>query len=239
MIGIYKITNKINNKVYIGQSKDIEKRWKEHKFGCFNKNISDYDSKKNRAFRKYGIDNFCFEVIELLDELLLDEREKYWIQYYDSVNNGYNTSYGGYSPNLQGENHSQAKFSQYIIDKIIQDLIDNVFSYDEICRKYNITKPMLSNINRGKNWVKENINYPIRDEKPSAKGQNNFQSLFTDEEIIEIRKLYVNHSFKEIFALYKDRASESSVRKIIYGESYKHLPVYKKSIKKWIEACID
>lgn len=64
MIGIYKITNKINGKCYIGQSNDIERRWKEHKNSFSNPNVSDYESKKNRAFRKYGIENFDFQVLE-------------------------------------------------------------------------------------------------------------------------------------------------------------------------------
>src|SRR5574344_371846 len=51
MIGIYKITNKINGKCYIGQSNDIERRWREHKSAFDNPNASDYESKKNRAFR--------------------------------------------------------------------------------------------------------------------------------------------------------------------------------------------
>ncbi len=45
MIGIYKITNKINGKCYIGQSNDIERRWKEHRNSFNNRNISDYESK--------------------------------------------------------------------------------------------------------------------------------------------------------------------------------------------------
>lgn len=91
---IYKITNKINDKVYIGQtSKTIKKRWQQHK--C--------NSSKNyfgqvvlyQAINKYGIENFVIEPIEEIDNSQLDEREKYWIKYYDSYNNGYNATLGG------------------------------------------------------------------------------------------------------------------------------------------------
>ena len=81
--GIYKITNTINNKCYIGKSSDIEERWKYHK-KRYN-NIKEYDKPLYRAFRKYGINNFLFEIIELINDdykKLSNEREKYWIVIY-------------------------------------------------------------------------------------------------------------------------------------------------------------
>lgn len=90
MTGIYKITNLINNKIYIGQSIDIEKRWEEHKYYS-----SDEHTAIQSAFKKYGISNFSFEVIEKCSKNKLDEREIYWIAYYDSYNNGYNLTAGG------------------------------------------------------------------------------------------------------------------------------------------------
>ena len=63
MTGIYKITNLINNKIYIGQSVDIKKRWATHKRQAFIKG-KEYDKYLYRAIRKYGIDNFSFEIIE-------------------------------------------------------------------------------------------------------------------------------------------------------------------------------
>lgn len=90
--GIYKITNLINNKIYIGQSIHIEKRWKEHKY---------YSSQEKTAiqaaFKKYGLSNFSFEVIEECSKEKLDEREIYWIKFYNSYYNGYNMTKGGAS----------------------------------------------------------------------------------------------------------------------------------------------
>lgn len=91
---IYKITNKINHKVYIGKTLcTVQKRWSEH--------CNDY--KKERcekrplyaAMNKYGIDNFYIEEVEECDENILSEREKYWIEYYGSFKNGYNATIGG------------------------------------------------------------------------------------------------------------------------------------------------
>lgn len=89
--GIYKITNIKNNKSYIGQSVDIERRWKEH-IAAVN---TDKKNSLYRALRKYGIDNFSFNIIELCSQNLLDEREIYWIKYYKSYNSGYNETIGG------------------------------------------------------------------------------------------------------------------------------------------------
>lgn len=73
MIGIYKITNKINGKFYIGQSVDIERRFMEHKtpHGTM--------TSVKLAMKKYGKENFSFEVIEECSEDELNEREMYWI----------------------------------------------------------------------------------------------------------------------------------------------------------------
>lgn len=92
MTGIYKITNLINNKIYIGQSTNIQKRWEDHKFYS-----SKYQTAIQQAFKKYGISNFSFEVLEECPKEKLDEREIYWIKFYDSYNNGYNLTKGGMS----------------------------------------------------------------------------------------------------------------------------------------------
>lgn len=95
MIGIYKITNLINGQSYIGQSVDIEKRWLKERQSAFNVNNSSYNYPIFCAFRKYGIDNFQFEVLEECLRNQLNEREKYWIAQYDTFYNGYNQTLGG------------------------------------------------------------------------------------------------------------------------------------------------
>lgn len=106
MVGIYKITNKINNKSYIGQSIDIERRWKQHTTEPFNDNADTYNTLFYRAIRKYGLENFQFEVIEQCLKEQLNEREKYWIQYYNTYvdnpnSHGYNMTKGGEYTSLE------------------------------------------------------------------------------------------------------------------------------------------
>lgn len=99
MTGIYKITNKINGKIYVGQSHDIFLRWQQHR-RTFESHSSNYALYK--AFEKYGFENFEFSVLEELpnDIHLLNEREKYWIKHLhtytkDPECNGYNMTLGG------------------------------------------------------------------------------------------------------------------------------------------------
>ena len=91
MIGIYKIENLVNGKVYIGQSKHIKQRFEEHSSRLLkNKHENLY---LQRAWNKYGEENFKFEVIEECEEEKLTEREQYWIDYYGGINcdNTYNS----------------------------------------------------------------------------------------------------------------------------------------------------
>lgn len=95
MIGIYKITNLINGQSYIGQSVDIEKRWLREQQAAFDVNNSSYNYPISCAFRKYGFNNFQFEVLEECLRSQLNEREKYWIAQYNTFYNGYNQTLGG------------------------------------------------------------------------------------------------------------------------------------------------
>lgn len=90
---IYKITNRVNNKVYIGQTHfTIEHRYKQH---IKNFNIEHRQQPLYKAFAKYGIENFSVEMVEEVECEKLNEREIYWIAYYDSFRNGYNATLGG------------------------------------------------------------------------------------------------------------------------------------------------
>lgn len=91
---IYKITNKINQKIYIGKTiKSVEERWKEH---CYNAKNQIIDTKFYRAINKYGIESFTIETIDTADsEDLLNLKECYWIKYYNSISDGYNSTDGG------------------------------------------------------------------------------------------------------------------------------------------------
>ena len=158
---IYKITNKFNGKCYIGQTTDYKRRFREHKslgYG-FEENKSLYN-----AFKKYGIENFSFEVIE--DKTSnYNEREKYWIKYYDSYNSGYNMTEGGENPPLnRRENSPFAKHSEEEVEEIKKLLKNTKIQYKDIAKMFNYDSCSIERINYGKLWHDENTAYPIRKE---------------------------------------------------------------------------
>ena len=95
MTGIYKIENLLNGKIYIGQSINIEDRWKRHLFDSRPSKLSEKSSVIHKAIGKYGAENFKFFVVEECQAEDLDDREIYWIDFYDSYYNGYNCTKGG------------------------------------------------------------------------------------------------------------------------------------------------
>lgn len=91
MVGIYCIINKVNQKRYIGQSVDIKRRWaQEQKMKSLNEHLL-------RSMQKYGLENFEFIILEECSSDLLNEREKYYINLYNTTNPnfGYNKIDGG------------------------------------------------------------------------------------------------------------------------------------------------
>lgn len=98
-IGIYKITNLTNKMIYIGQSVDLKTRLKNHiKAGL---GIDSSNNKLYTAMKKDKVENFSFEIIEYCDRQELNEKEKYWIEYFQSDLHGYNMTSGN---KTKGEN---------------------------------------------------------------------------------------------------------------------------------------
>lgn len=92
---IYIIQNTINDKVYIGQTtQTIGIRFTNHKMAS----RTGEDTKFYRAMRKHGEENFYPELLERVEVEDLNDRERYWIKYYDSYYNGYNSTLGGDQP---------------------------------------------------------------------------------------------------------------------------------------------
>lgn len=125
---IYIIRNTINDKVYIGQTtQNIRDRWLKHKSDSKHNNTKFY-----HAINKYGIENFYCEILE--DNVAredLDDRERFWITYYDSYNFGYNSTLGGqdhptdFDPALILEKWNEG-YSETEISKILNLSLDRV-----------------------------------------------------------------------------------------------------------------
>ena len=145
--GIYCIENKVNGKKYIGKSIDIQERWNSHKMQLRNGNhINSY---LQHSWDKYGSDSFEFSVLEECSDEILNERERYWIEFYDSFNSGFNLTRGGDGGNtiagytteelqrykekkhqihqktaLKGEEAPQAKLTKVEVEEIIQRMLN-------------------------------------------------------------------------------------------------------------------
>lgn len=152
--GIYKITNNVNNKIYIGQSINIEKRWQHHKLEANNKNQNQYNYLIHRAFRKYGIKNFSFEIIEECLSNELNDKEKYWIKYYNSYKNGYNMTAGGDTgPIMPGEQNPNTFLTNQDVEQIRKDtLLGLIPSIQYEQYKEKISYKTFLDIRRGIGW---------------------------------------------------------------------------------------
>ena len=199
--GIYKAENKLNGKVYVGQSIYINRRWQDHK-----ENYINGTSKFYKAIQEYGWDNFEWSIIEECLESELDEREKYWIDYYDSINNGYNTIYGN-----PFERKKYSKLSNEKHEELIQDLLSTSTSIKDLSDKYNLGISYVYEINQGhESRRKEDLNYPLRKLENPLKGIRDYSEL-TDKEIDDI-----------LFDL-KENKLQYEEMMIKYGVSYKFL----------------
>lgn len=133
---IYKITNKCNDKIYIGQTRQtIEQRWSGHKHSAVTSDAPLY-----RAMRKYGIENFQIDVIIKCNNNNLNNKEIYYINYYNSyVPNGYNATLGG-------DGHTV-----YDYQKIIQDYYNMNENISKVCEinncDYTVVKRALDEYN--------------------------------------------------------------------------------------------
>jgi group I intron endonuclease len=129
--GIYGIRNVINNKIYIGSSKNIAYRWTDHK-RCLNTNCHP-NRHLQYAWNKYGANNFEHFVVEICSIDVLMIRENVWIQYYDSMNKnkGYNAidaqGYVRTEETLKNMSEAQQKYAlehPEVVEKRIKHLAD-------------------------------------------------------------------------------------------------------------------
>ena len=135
--GIYYFKNKLNNKYYIGQSKILRKRLLKH-ISNFNKNA--YDAPLYKAFKKYGLDNFEFGILEEFKVgytkeelgLILDTKEKEYIKKYNSYGNtGYNQTHGG-DGGIEGYKFTDEQKIKHVETsiKVQNDGRNKIYAYD-------------------------------------------------------------------------------------------------------------
>lgn len=195
--GVYKITNKVNGKIYIGSSKDIYKRWKHHVYRLNSgKHVNSY---LQNAWNKYGEDSFIFDIQEVCDENHIREREQYYIDVYNCCNReiGYNIvpkvdmsemsaetkekiSKASMGKHI-GENMGLNKYSEDKIIQVIADLMDVNYTYKEIANKYNIPIQTIISIANKNTW-----NYLTKDVEFPKRISSRQSSNITEEDLFNI-----------------------------------------------------
>lgn len=154
MVGIYKIQNTINGKCYIGQSRNITKRWSTHRNAYKNPKNARYDIPLYRAMRKYGINAFTFVILEECTVANLNSLEQQYIKQYDAFWNGYNCTFGGDSGS--GNNLDKER-----IRGIIEDLESTNLLHRDIATKWGVSTDMVQGLNTGRYW-RHDRRYPIQ-----------------------------------------------------------------------------
>lgn len=215
IIGIYCIENLINHKKYIGLSKDIHRRWGEHRRTAFNSASKSYDLPIYGAIRKYGLENFSFNIIEECKEEELQEKEKYWIKYYNSTENGYNLTEGGETSYLIEEKHPKAKLTredvifcrkEYAKGSRSREIYDTYFS--DI-----LTYGGFQSMWHGNTW--KNV-------MPEVFENNiNKRQKITEEDILDIRTKFLSGMpIQDIDNIYKEKYSHSTISRTINKKDF-------------------
>lgn len=195
--------------------------------------------------RKYKTTIDCFSVIEdnIGSQERANEREIYWIEYYDSWHNGYNSCPGGNNGwQDSGENHHMTKIDDNTLKELRELRASKLYTFKEV---YEFYKDLMSYSGLEKLW-----NYESREEiapelnteelrefykkdHRQTRGETHGNSKLTDEQVIDIRNRYfvLGQTTNEIYEDFKNLYSLSGFRKVILGQTYSHLPIPEKSDK--------
>lgn len=232
--GIYFILNRINQKGYVGQSISIGDRWQTHLTHYCNPNSNDYHKVLYQAFRKYGIENFSFSILEECSREELSQKELAWIEKKNSFYHGYNCSLTLQPYPMDGELHFNARLTEKDV-KEIRTSYANRERCKEVFLKYadRISWTGFHKIWKGETWKKvmmevytpENKNFHLHN--TGQKGIANGRSVLTESQVYDIRKSKLEGASKQkIFNDYSFTGiSKYAFDKVWRGVSWKHVVV--------------
>ena len=229
--GIYMWTDKSNGKKYIGKANDLASRKRgyktEIKSGCNRPIIHE--------MRIKGIENFDYTILEQYNEPVetefLLEREKYWIDYYDTQNKekGYNVLNPGEEPNGKcsniGSNNVKARLTEeevlYIRNKAYIDKVPAFDLYQEFKDKINYDA--FNKALRGETWL--NVDSSMITSIRKIPRKNLPKAKFTAEEVKEIRRRYEEdgESVNDIFNDYIGRCGRNTIKRIIDYKTWRNI----------------
>lgn len=228
MYSVYKITNLINNKCYIGSSIRVEKRWEQEKNNAFNSNAPSYNYPLSQAFRKYGLENFKFEILKNnfnnVEEMQQYEHDM--ILQFNALNYGYNQT--DYTKNILQDPILRKKILEERSQKCaLVDLDETILevypSYNEASRKNFNTSDYATKIRKiclGQSSSINNLIFRMLDENNQVVSQpilsyKNRKSIIGIDPTIAQQNIYFNSILEAAQSLKVDR---SSIQKCLKGE---------------------
>ena len=213
MIGIYKWTNILNNKIYIGQSTNVIRRKTEHLYTLRNnKHNNPY---LQNEFNKYGEHNFKFEVIEECEEVELNAKEQYYINLYNTLNRKY-----GY--NLKKNDGSTTRHSEETKRKMSLSHLGKSKSYE--------TRLRMSKAFKGRKLSEQHKIKLSKNRKGKAMGEKNSQSIISDKKAEEILIFLLNNKCSIVEVANKFDVSYDVVYNLKENRSYKHILTSKRDL---------
>lgn len=223
--GVYKIQNNQTGEMYIGCSSNTHYRWLVHKQRYMNELSKEYNKPLYVAMRDYGIESFSFDLLEEVGNIdNLSEKERLYIDHYNSEEEGYNVS-------KKGDNHPRALLS-------LEDVIDIRTRYENLESKRNvyvdyhnlISKGGFHKIWNGYTWpeimpkVYTEENKLFHKNNTGSAGESNSRTSLVDEDVILIRKKKEEgKKAKLVYENYKEKISYRSFLNVWYGYNWKHL----------------
>lgn len=217
------IVNNITGESYVGQSKNIKRRWYDHRTKAIHpKKKDEYTSLLYQSIRKYGIENFYIKILEECSINDLDKREVYWIKKLDTFNNGYNNDFGGtlpcYTKEHRETDHGNAKLSVGDV-KMCREAYKNGMRSRDVYEKYFNSKISWRGFLKmwhGKTWKSIMPEVFRKNPHPRRKA--------TDEQISDIRNRYENgESCRSIARAYKNVLGYCTIYNIAHYKTHQDI----------------
>lgn len=240
VMGVYSIKNKLNNKTYVGSSKNIIQRWKQH-IGLAKSALYKKKYKLNNALRKYAFENFEFKLLEEVSlEKDLQLKEQYWIDNLNSYKAGYNTSpTAGSCKDYIWTMENREKVSKISLEQALEIRRRRTkgISNKQLAKEFNLHRTTITRICLGVTWNKENSltsqQLRLRPSKnpiiPTSMLERKLKkSKFSIKQIEEIRKRYSEG--QSLVSLSKEHnCHRDSIKRIVSGKWFPELPMYQPS----------
>ena len=197
-IWIYQIRNKVNNKIYIGSTNNLKRRWESHIYQL--KNNIHHSIKLQKAWNKYGEDNFEFSIIEEFNSDNEDDKyikEQYYLDLYESyTDKGYNMSNIADTRKLfkriNSENTVFTKITKEVAIAIKRELCETDKQQKEIAEEFGVSLATVNNIARIRTWANYGVEYNevLKDKLKERKAKHGYGYLSQYED--KVLDMYFN-----------------------------------------------